>query len=386
MIKNIILSEIYNSCKEKTIQISIKTENGTFSASPPSGTSTGGYEAKTLNVKIIKKNFPKIKKRFIGRREVEVDRIIEKMGIERIGANFSIALSIAAIRAASRNNTYNFLNPHAKTFPFPLGNAMGGGAHSGYLSEQEFLILPVRAKSIKEAKETNLSIWKEINYYLKPFIVGRNRENAWMCKLNDLKSLEYLANIAGEFEARIGIDFAANNIYKNGRYYYNHPDRNFSAEDQLEFVLDLIRTYKLAYVEDPFHENDLKHFAELTRKVKCLVTGDDVFATQPYRLKLGIRERVCNSIIIKPNQAGSVYKTLETVRIAKKARYATIVSHRSCETNDSFIADLAVGTSSPIIKCGIFGKEREAKLDRLVEIWNNVENPKMTKLNFHYVI
>jgi enolase len=99
-------------------------------------------------------------------------------------------------------------------------------------------------------------------------------------------------------------------------------------------------------------------------------------------LKLGIRKRACNSIIIKPNQAGSVYKTLETVKLAKKARYATIVSHRSCETNDSFIADLAVGTSSPIIKCGIFGKEREAKLDRLVEIWTNVENPKMTKLSF----
>jgi len=380
MIKDIILSEIYNSCKEKTIQISIKTENGTFSASPPSGTSKGNYESKTLDVKLIKKRFPKTKMKFIGRREVEVDDIIERMGIERIGANLSIAMSIAALRAISNNNPYHFLNPHARNFPFPLGNAMGGGAHSGYLSEQEFLVLPVRAKSIKEAKETNLSIWKEVEYYLKPFIVGRNRENAWMCNLNDLKSLEYLTNIAEEFEARVGIDFAANNIYNNGRYYYKHPDRNFSAEEQLDFVLDLIKTYKLVYVEDPFHENDLKHFAELAKKAKCLITGDDLFATQPSRLRLGIKRKAGNAIIIKPNQAGNLHKTLETVMLAKKARYTIVVSHRSCETNDSFIADLALGINAPIIKCGIYGKEREAKLNRLIEIWKGVKKPRMVRL------
>lgn len=380
MIENIILSEVYNSCKEKTIKVSIKNENGIFSACPPSGTSKGRYEAKTLDVGIIKKMFPKIKKKFLGKIEVDVDRIIEKIGIEKIGANFSIALSIAALRAISRSNPYHFLNSNAEFFPYPLGNTIGGGAHSGYLSEQEFLVLPLKAKTIKEAIKTNLTIWKETGNLLKPFITGRNRENAWICKLNDLKSLEILSKIAEDFGARIGIDFASSQIYKDGRYYYKHPDRNFSPEDQLDFIISLIKTYRLVYVEDPFHENDFEHLAELTRKTRCLITGDDLFTTQPSRLKLGVKNKAGNAIIIKPNQVGTVYKTLETVKIAKEANFTTVVSHRSCETEDDFIADLAVGIESPIIKCGIYGREREAKLNRLVEIWKRTKKPRMRKI------
>jgi enolase len=377
MIKDIFLTEIYNSCKEKTIKASIKTERGIFSASTPSGTSKSDYEAKTLD---IKKKFQNIKKKFIGKKEIEIDRIIERIGIEKIGTNFSTALSIAALRAVSENHPYKFLKPDIKYFPYPLGNVIGGGAHSGYLSEQEFLAVPIKAKTMKEAIKINLSIWRETGDFLEPFLIGKNRENAWMCKLNDLKSLEILANIAEDFRARVGIDFAASQIYKDGRYYYRHPDRNFSPDDQLDFILNLIKTYKLVYVEDPFHENDFEHFAELTKKAKCIIAGDDLFATQPSRLRLGIKKKAGNAIIIKPNQAGTIFKTLETVRIAKEANFATIVSHRSCETNDNFIADLALGTESPFIKCGIYGKEREAKLDRLAEIWRKVKKPEMTKI------
>ena len=375
MIKDIILSEFYNSCKDKTIKVSIRNQKGTFSASAPSGTSKGAYEAKTIEIEKIKKLFPKIKKKLIGKEEREVDKIVEK-----IGSNLSLPISIAAVRAITNNNPYKLFNPFANLFPFLLGNTIGGGAHSGYLSEQELLVIPLKAKTIKEAIKTNLSIWKEIGELLGPFITGRNRENAWICTINDLKCLEMLSDKASDFGARIGIDFAANNIYNKGRYYYKHPDRNFTPDKQLEFVLDLIKSYKLAYVEDPFIENDFDNFSELTKKANCLITGDDLFATQSNRLKKGIKKKACNAIIIKPNQAGTVYKTMETVNLAKIAGYATIVSHRSCETDDSFIADLAVGTSSPVIKCGIFGKEREAKFKRLEELWNKIEKPKMTKI------
>lgn len=379
MIKGLNLSEIYNSCKEKTIKVSIKTENGTFSASSPSGTSKGRHEAKTLDTDTIKKIFPKIKREFIGEEESRVDKIIEKVGLERMGSNLSIALSMAAMKAVTDNNPYRFFK-NTESFPFPLGNTIGGGVHSGYISEQEFLILPVKAKTIKEAVELNLSIWKSIGIALKPFLIGRNREDAWMCKLNDLKSLEFLSNVAEDFGARVGIDFAANNIY-NGRYYYKHPDRNFTADQQLDFVLNLIRVYKLVYVEDPFQESDFEHLAELTKKAKCLIAGDDYFATQYLRLNLGIKKKAGNAIIIKPNQAGTVSRTLEAVNLAKKAKYTTIVSHRSCETDESFIADLAVGIYAPIIKCGIFGKEREAKFKRLEDIWKKTQRPKMATLN-----
>jgi enolase len=379
MIKDISLSEIYNSCGDKSIKVSIKNENGIFFASPPSGISTGTYEAKTLDLDMIKKIFPKIKKKFLCKEEKEVDKIIESIGIKNIGSNLSLALSIAAIRALTKNNAYKFFN-NSETFPYPLGNTIGGGAHGGYVSEQEFLVIPLKARTMKEAIKTNLSIWKEIGKTLKPFITGRNRENAWICKLNDIKSLEVLEDIAEDFGARLGIDFAANNIFKDGRYYYRHPDRNFSAEDQLEFVLDLIKTYKLVYVEDPFHENDFEHFAELAKISKCLVTGDDLFATQSSRLKQGVKKMAGNAIIIKPNQAGTVSRTLETVNLAKKSGFTTVVSHRSCETNDNFIADLAVGIEAPIIKCAIYGKEREAKFKRLEELWMKAKKPKMAKL------
>ncbi len=381
MIKDLKISQVYNSVKEKTIKISMKTEKGIFTACAPSGTSEGDYEAKTLNNEIIIKNFPEIKKKFIGKNEKNVDKIIEKIGVEKIGANLSLVLSIAAIRALSKNDVYKFLNKKAHIFPYPLGNVIGGGTHKGYTSIQEFLVLPAKAKNIKEAIKINHSIWEDVGRFvkLKGILLGNNYEGAWMCKLDDIKTLDILSVIAEDYEAKIGIDVAASEIYKKGEYFYKNSKRKLSSEEQLEFILDLIKTYKLFYVEDPFHEDDFKHFSELTKKANCLVVGDDVFATQPYRLRLGIKKKAGNGIIIKPDQIGLVSKTLETIKIAKKANYKTIVSHRSRDTTDSFIADLAVGTESPIIKCGIHGKERTSKLKRLVEIWKKVKKPEMAK-------
>jgi len=382
MIKDLKISEVYNSVKEKTITVSMKTRKGIFSACAPSGTSEGDYEAKTLNNETVIKNFPKIKKKFIGKSEKNVDKIIKKIGIEKMGANLSLVLSVAAIRSLSKNNVYKLLNKKAHIFPYPLGNVVGGGAHKGYTSIQEFLVLPIKAKSIKEAIKTNLSIWKNFGKYIKlrGILLGNNYEGAWTCKLNDIKTLDILSIIAEDYGARIGIDFAAFEIYKKGRYYYKNPNKRLSPEKQLEFVLDLIKTYRLFYVEDPFHEDDFKHFSELTKRTRCLIVGDDIFATQPNRLKLAIKKKAGNGIIIKPDQVGLVSKTLETIKIAKKAGYKTIVSHRSRDTNDSFIADLAVGIECPILKCGIHGKERTSKLKRLVHIWNKVKKPEMAKI------
>lgn len=382
MIKNLSISKISTVCNSKTIKISIKTEKGIFSASSPTGTSKGKYEAKILDVNTIIKNFPKIKKKFIGKNERNIDKLIERIGIEKIGANLSLALSIAGLRAVSDDKVYNFLNHLAKSFPYPLGNVIGGGAHKGYTSEQEFLVSAKNTKTVKEAIEINFSIWREIGKILKSknILIGNNLEGAWMCKLNDIDTLDLLSEVAERNGGRVGIDFAASQIYKKNKYIYLHPKRNFSPEEQLDFVLDLIKTYNLFYVEDPFHENDFEHFAELTRKTKCLVVGDDLFATQPSRIKIGIKRKAGNAIIIKPNQAGTVSKMLRTVKIAKKSNFSTIVSHRSCDTEDSFISDLSVGIESPLIKCGIHGKERKAKLDRLIEIWKKVENPGMSKL------
>lgn len=384
MIKSLKISKIFNAVKERTIKITMRTEKGTFSASAPSGTSAGRYETKKLGIETIVKSFPEVKKKFIGKNERDTDKIIDKIGVDKIGANLSITLSIASLRALSANDVYKFIDRKAHTFPFPLGNTIGGGAHKGYTSEQEFLVLPVNARNMKEAVKTNESIWRDVGKFIKSkqILLGNNYEGAWTCKLNDIETLDLLSKIAENYEARVGIDFASSEIYENGRYNYKNPKRKLLPEEQLEFVLDLIRTYDIIYVEDPFHENDFKHFSELTEKTRCLVAGDDIFVTQPERLKLGIKKKAGNAIIIKPDQIGLVSKALQTIEIAKKADYKTVVSHRSRDTTDSFITDFAIGTESPIIKCGIHGKERTSKLDRLVEIWDRIDKPEMAKLNF----
>jgi|WetSurMetagenome_2_1015567.scaffolds.fasta_scaffold116042_3 enolase len=381
MIKGLELAEVYNAVKEKTVKASIKTENGIFSGCSPSGSSAGMYEAKKLSMNAVKRVFPSVKRQLLGKDESEVDGILEKMGINNIGANLSIGLSIAAVRSMTDNQAYKFFSKNARKFPLPLGNVIGGGAHRGFTSEQEFLVIPMKARSMKEAVRTNHDIWQEVGVMTKKIRRGNNYEGAWICDMSDIDTLNLLSAIAEDYGARVGVDFASSEMFSKGQYNYKDPIRVLSPGEQMDFVLYLIKTYNLAYVEDPFHENDFEHFAELTKKVKdCLVVGDDLFVTNTERLKKGIRKKAGNATIIKPDQIGLVSKTLEAVKLAQRSGFRTVVSHRSRDTTDSFIADLAVGTSSPLLKCGIHGKERSAKLNRLVTLWKYADKPSITKL------
>ncbi len=375
MIEDIKLGWIYDSSKEKTIKVFLKTDKATFVAASPAGKSKGKYEAQPLDIKEIFKNFPEIKKAFLKKNERDIDKLIERIGIESLGSNFSIALSIAGMKAVSKKNVYSFLNPIARGIPYPLGNVMGVWLRD---SIQEFLVAPLKAKNIEEAIETNKKVWEAVGRKLKT--KNKNREGGWISNFDDRKNLDILTKVAEEQGAAVGIDVAASNIYKDGKYHFKNLDKKFDTGEQLEFILDLIKTYKLFYVEDPFHEEDFKSFSEIKKKVNCLIVGDDLFATNEQRLVFGIETDSANGIIIKPNQAGTVTRTLKTVSEAVKAKYTTIVSHRSGETMDTFISDLAVGIESPLIKCGIYGKERSVKLKRLVEIWNSIENPIMNKV------
>lgn len=382
MIKDIRLKQVLNSCGKKTFRVVLKTDNGEYTAFAAAGTSEGKHEARSLDLDKVFRLFPRYKVSFIGQEEKNIDKIIESVGLDKLGAHLSIALSTAGMRAVSKNNIYDFLNAGEKVFPLPLGNVIGGGAHKGYLTEQEFLVFPKNAKNMVEAIKTNQKIWEDVGKLLKAkgLADGNNYEGAWICKLDDIKTLDMLSKVAEDHGAGIGMDFAASQFFGNGIYYYKNPERKLSSEKQLDFILGLISAYNLEYVEDPFHEEDFGHFSELTKKVKCLIVGDDLFATQEDRLKQGVKKNAGNGIIIKPDQAGTVSRTMKTVKLAKKSNFSTIVSHRSGETMDSFISDLAVGVGSLMIKCGIHGKERKAKHDRLIEIWNRAKNPKMTRI------
>lgn len=387
MIEDVIALPIYDSRGEPTLKVWLKTGKGFYEGSSPTGRSVGKWEAKTLNINKSMAVFKKVRKDIIGLREQDykiIDDLLEHTGgkeFSKIGSVLSLSISIACIRVAADNKVYKFLNPDAKKFPFPIGNVIGGGVHLGHTSIQEYLVIPFKAKTIREAIETNFSIWKDVGKHLKikGFNAGRNDEGAWIARMDDNKTLDFLSNICEDYEAKIGVDFASTQIFKGGKYNYLHLGKKYNPGEQLDFVEHLVKRYKLAYVEDPFHENDFSSFSELKRKVGCMVVGDDLFATQPSRLGEGSKRGSGNSIIIKPNQAGTISKTLETVKLAKDVGYSTIVSHRSGETTDAIISDLAVATESPLIKCGVCGGERVAKLNRLLEIWNGIRKPEMTK-------
>ncbi len=384
MIKSVKIRVIKNSRKEDTIEVALKTGSGVFRSSAPSGKSKSSYEAKDIGISALE-HFAEVKREIIGLEEspMFVDNILEALGgdgFERIGGNLSIAVSMAVLKAAAKGKVYKRLNPKAATLPLPLGNAIGGGAHRGGTAIQEFLVFPKNPKTMKEAIESNALAWKLAGKNLKRSVAltGRNDENAWTSKLDDIKTLEFIRKIADETNSSIGLDFAASQLYKNGEYSYG--SKTVRVEEQIDFVKEIIQTYNVSYVEDPFHENDFQSFSELSRKVKCIICGDDLYATNRERLAKGIEMQATNAIIIKPNQAGTVSRALEVAELAKKNKIMPVASHRSGETKDSFIADLAVGIGAPLIKCGIYGKERTAKLDRLKEIWKELKKPKMAKV------
>ncbi|RLJ03140.1 MAG: hypothetical protein DRP11_01565 [Candidatus Aenigmatarchaeota archaeon] len=386
MIEDIIGRVIFDSRGEETILVEVKTSNGVFTGSAPSGKSRGKFEAVSLPAREALQILEEIKGNFIGLDENEfniLDELIAEIAGENfknIGANLGFALSSAFMKASTEDEPWKYFEK--PKFPVPVGNVMGGGAHGGGTDIQEFLSIPVNARTVREAIETNIRVWKKLREYLrvKGMLTGRNDEGAWVSRLDDFKTLELVSAVCEQEGARVGLDMAASQLYKTGRYVYLKLGKTFTPEEHIDFVEDLIKTYNLYYVEDPFHEEDFKGFSELTSRFKKeirLICGDDLFVTNRKRLEKGVEKRAGNSIIIKPNQIGTLSLAIETVRYAMKNRYIPVISHRSGETNDYIISDVAVGIGIPFIKCGVAGGERIVKLNRLLELWDKSENPKM---------
>ncbi len=380
MIKSIEATEAFNSRGEKTIKIIVETENGKFLSIAPSGASKSFLEPVSIPVSKSLKVFQKIKKELEGKNEEEADRILKKLGgkrFEKIGGALAIAVSQAVYKSAMSKR----LNS-AETFPLPLSNILGGGAHGGYTEIQEFLTLPKKPKSIEDAVETNISIWREAKEKIKRThgYLGRNDEGAIVVKMNNTQVLDLLSEIAENYNAYIGVDIAASQFYKQGNYYFEN--KKYSKHEFIDVITELVKTYKIKYLEDPFYEKDFSSFSELTKKLgkKVLICGDDLFSTNPERIKLGVRKKACNAVIIKPNQVGLVSLALKTVEIAKKYKITPVASHRSGETEDPFIAEFALFAKCPVLKCSVSGSERFSKWNRLIELWEKVKKPKMTKL------
>jgi len=368
-INSISLRKILDSRARYTVEAEINE----YSGKAPSGASTGTHEAKCFvpeDLEGIEEELKQLEGKVIDQKEF--DNLLRDIDgtddFSRIGA-IGIACSLAFKQASGFE--------HGKEFPLPLSNVIGGGEHGGNTSIQEFLVLPVEASTFPEAIEINRKIYQELKEKHKRKIKGMNDEGALITGMNDEQTLRALKEIADKHGARIGLDVAASEFFEDGKYKMTSLGMEQKPDDHYKFIQKLIDVFDLVYVEDPFDQEDFRLHAKLSSKnPDVMVCGDDLFTTNKDRLQEGIENGACNSLIIKPNQIGTVSDTLETVELAEENDYTPVISHRSGETCDSSISDLSLEWNCPVIKAGI-ADIRIAKLNRLLTLWDEQESPEV---------
>ena len=408
VIEDIQVRKILDSRGNPTIEVDVITWNGFGRAAAPSGASTGSREVVSFPEggvdKVVSEMEDFIASELIGMNAedlVTIDEILREVdgtdNLSAIGGNTTVAVSMAVAKAAAASYNmplYKYIGGNlVNELPFPLGNMMNGGAHAGVNAPdiQEFLVIPVGANNISEAIFANASVHQRLKELIQTkdysFTGGKGDEGGWVPNITNDVALEIQAQACSEVGDELGIeikpslDMAASELWDSDKQKYIYAQDGIERDtgDQIDFVKEIIETYNMFYVEDPFDESDFEGFSQLTAEVgdKCLICGDDLFVTNKEILAKGIEMKAANAIIIKPNQIGSLSEAYATVKLAKEHNIVPVVSHRSGETTDETIAHLAVGFESPIIKTGAIGGERIAKLNELIRIEEELPNSKM---------
>ena len=401
-ITNVVAREILDSRGNPTVLAKVYTEKGNVGVfSVPSGASTGKKEALELRdnderyfgkgtLKAVNNVNTIIRENLIGK-EVEEQKTIDSIMLKldgtqnksNLGANAILAVSVAALKAAALDNNlelYRYLNKREVHIPFCMFNILNGGKHaSNNVDIQEFMIVP-KFDTFKEC----LRAASEVFHSLKGILLDKGLntnvgdEGGYAPDLDSneealsiiVKSIETAGYIPGK-NVFIALDVAASSFYNKESDTYNIDNANKTREELLEFYIELVKKYPIISIEDPFDEEDYDGFKMITDSLgkKISIVGDDIFVTNKDMLSKGIEMGVCNAIIIKPNQVGTFYETLETIVLAKQHKYTPIISHRSGETTDTFISDLAVALNIPFMKSGSTSRgERISKYNRLLEI------------------
>lgn len=397
MIEKIFGQEILDSRGNPTLRVTVKTTEGLIGqASVPSGASTGEHEALELRdndpgryggkgvLQAIKNVNGPLNSLLQGQDEQDqagLDKaMIEADGSptkKNLGANALLGVSLALARVAAlakKLPLYRSLGP-GTLLPIPMMNIINGGAHAdNSLSFQEFMIRPIGPPTFAEKLRAGAEIFHTLKKILKAkgHVTAVGDEGGFAPSLSSheealdliVQAIESAGYMPGT-EITIALDCAASEFYKDSLYLGR------TTQKHIEYLSTLTSMYPIDSIEDGLDQNDWAGWALLTEKLgeKIQLVGDDIFVTNPLFLKKGIKEKVANSILIKPNQIGTLTETLETIALAKKAQYGTVISHRSGETEDPFIADLSVATSAGQIKTGSLSRsERIAKYNRLLEI------------------
>tara|TARA_Y100000590_G_scaffold358373_1_gene413701 strand:+ start:1642 stop:2919 length:1278 start_codon:yes stop_codon:yes gene_type:complete len=408
-IKKILSREILDSRGNPTIECDIFLEDGSFGrASVPSGASTGMHEAIELrdqdnnrysgkgvlksidNIKnIISPNIYNKIFNNIGEFDKTLIDIDGTKNKSNIGANSILAVSLAFAKALSKylkKDFYNFLSKDNEfILPVPMINIINGGVHAdNNLDIQEFMITPIGAKSFKEAIRYGSEIFSSLKSILKKNNYNTNvgDEGGFAPNINSSKKVIELIleaiTIAGfntDNDIKLSLDVASTELYKNNKYHLKGEGKIINSNEMIEYLTKLINDYPIYSIEDGMAEDDWQGWIDITEKLgnRIQLVGDDLFVTNIERLNKGINLKASNSILIKPNQIGTLSETLAVIELAKKNNYTCVISHRSGETEDTTIADLAVGTSSGQIKTGsITRTDRTSKYNQLLRIEENL--------------
>jgi len=404
-IVDITAREILDSRGNPTVEVDVIVACGAVGrAAVPSGASTGKREALELRdkrskryggkgvvtaVKNVREKIAPAVKGMDAADQMTLDKfMIELDGSSnksKLGANAILGVSMAAARAAS--DAYGLLlyiclgGINARCFPLPIVNIINGGAHAANnLDIQEFMIIPVGAKSIKEAVQMGAETFHSLKKLLKEkglnTAVGdeggfapdlESNEAAIKFIINAIKTAGYKPGS----DIGIGLDCAASEFYKNKKYILESENRKLTAEKMIDYYEELIDKYPILSIEDGLAEQDWNGWGLMTDRLEgsIQIVGDDIFVTNPKIFAKGIEEGIANSILIKLNQIGTVTETLDAIEMAKQSGYTTVISHRSGETEDSFIADFVVGVNGGQIKTGSMSRsDRVAKYNQLIRI------------------
>ena len=410
-IEKVIGREILDSRGNPTVQVEVITEGG-FSgvAMVPSGASTGSFEAVELRdgdtdrymgkgvLKAVENVNKKIAKEIEGMNVYEqalIDKtMIELDGTEnkgKLGANAMLGVSLAVAKAAANSlgmSLYNYIGGvNAKQLPVPMMNIMNGGKHAdSSLSIQEFMIMPVGAKTFTECMEIGVSVYHNLKKVLKAkgYSTAVGDEGGFAPNVSGeeeaiqiiLEAIEKAGYEPGK-DVCLALDLASTEMYDEAKkigkdgYYFWKIDKFLSKEEMVNYIVDLVNKYPIISVEDGLAEEDWESWKALTEKVgdKVQLVGDDLFVTNIKRLQKGIDNKTANSILIKLNQIGTLTETLDAIELAKRNGYTAVVSHRSGETEDTTLADVAVATNAGQIKTGAPCRtDRVAKYNRLLNI------------------
>ena len=417
VIKKVKARQVFDSRGFPTVEAEVILADGSIGQSiVPSGASTGSYEAHELRDKsneylnkgvlsAVENINSEINNTVNGLSTFEqkkIDNLLIKLdgtdNKKRLGANAILAVSIANAKAAANSDKislYKYLGGKNKNkLPFPMLNIINGGAHANNsLQIQEFMIRPDGGKSFYDCLRMSFLVIQNLKdeLKLKKFNTNLGDEGGFAPSFNsDEIAIEYIIKAIKKAGLKIGrdinicLDVAANELYVSGKYRIKENNKPVTADELINYYKSLCNKYPIVSIEDPVFEDDWNVWKKLTKELgkKVQIVGDDLFVTNLMRLKKGVKELAANAILIKPNQIGTVTETLEVINFAKKNKFNTIISHRSGDSEDTFIADLAVATESSQIKTGSLARsERVSKYNRLLRIEEEIgKKSEMVKL------